>query len=303
MEVLGRPPRTGGFAQLHRPASWRHFWRTRPCGPVARARIRSGSLGGARNRLGGGSAVSRRRDAAPAAERRKGSHDGRNRRQRDGAGILPVIGFRPHSELYRFARPVRPLGTGIDHGGEKLETPGAIAAKYLLAPVASAVASARMVGETTGSGGGPEGFVASAVSRYSRNRPGRKLSNRYFVDSPAAPHVLFGLQKNGELTGYFCLAFASHVARIADLWLPSTKVEDWCAGFRAAAVVAAREKRVYEVSAWALDRTGQRRAFPAPGFLLRGRSAVSLFGDAKILEGRELAPCRCSTVMASFGVW
>lgn len=110
---------------------------------------------------------------------------------------------------------------------------------------------------------------------------------RYFVDSPFAPHVLFGLQKGRELVGYFCLVFASHVARIADLWLPSTNVEDWCAGFRTAAVLAASEKRVYEVSACASTALG-KEGLSCAGFVLRGRSAVSPFGDAKILEGREL---------------
>lgn len=110
---------------------------------------------------------------------------------------------------------------------------------------------------------------------------------RYFLDSPSTRHVLFGLQKDRELAHYFCLAFAPHVARIADLWLPSTKVEDWCAGFRTAAVLAASEKRVYEVSAWASTALG-KEGLSRAGFLLRERSALSLFGDAKILEGREL---------------
>jgi len=110
---------------------------------------------------------------------------------------------------------------------------------------------------------------------------------RYIVDSPSAPHVLFGLQKGRELAGYFCLAFPPHVARIADLWLPSTKVEDWCAGFRTAAVVAASQKRVYEVSAWASTSLG-KEGLSRAGFMLRERLAVSILGDAKILEGREL---------------
>jgi hypothetical protein len=96
------------------------------------------------------------------------------------------------------------------------------------------------------------------------------------------------LEKGGGLVGYFCLAFAPHVARITDLWLPSPKVEEWCAGFRTAAVLAARERDVYEVSAWAstaLGRAGLLRA----GFRLRERSAVSVYGDAaKILEGHDL---------------
>jgi hypothetical protein len=110
---------------------------------------------------------------------------------------------------------------------------------------------------------------------------------RYLVDAPCARHALFGLEKRGELVGYFCLAFAPHVARIADLWLPSTKVEDWCAGFRTAAVLAAREKSVYEVSTWASTTLGKEGLLRA-GFRLRDRSAVSLLGDASFLEGRTL---------------
>jgi hypothetical protein len=77
------------------------------------------------------------------------------------------------------------------------------------------------------------------------------------------------------------------VARIADLWLPSTKVDDWCAGFRTAAVLAARDKDVHEVSAWASTAVG-KEALGRAGFRLRDRSALSLFGDARILEGRML---------------
>ena len=110
---------------------------------------------------------------------------------------------------------------------------------------------------------------------------------RYFVDSPSARHVLFGLQKRREPAGYFCLAFAPHVARIADLWLPSTRLEDWCAGFRTAAVIAARHKGVYEVSACASTALGRQGLLRA-GFRVRGTSAVTLFGDAEVLEGREM---------------
>jgi len=110
---------------------------------------------------------------------------------------------------------------------------------------------------------------------------------RYLEDSPSARHALFGLEKRGELVGYFCLAFAPHVARIADLWLPSTRAEDWCAGFRTAAVVAAREKGVYEVSAWASTALG-KEGLSRAGFRLRDRSAVSVFGDPGILEGLKL---------------
>ncbi len=201
-------------------------------------------------------------------------------------GILPVIGFRPHSELYRFARPVRPLGQALTTAERDWKLPARLLRNTfwrLSHPLSLPRGwSARpLAPEEVPEGLWPQPSPATAVTARGAS------FYRYFVDSPAAPHVLFGLQKNGELTGYFCLAFASHVARIADLWLPSTEVEDWCAGFRTAAVVAAREKRVYEVSAWASTALG-KEGLSRAGFLLRGRSAVSLFGDAKILEGREL---------------
>src|SRR5882672_8268395 len=36
---------------------------------------------------------------------------------------------------------------------------------------------------------------------------------QFFVGSPSARHALYGLRRDGGLIGYFCLAFAPHVAR------------------------------------------------------------------------------------------
>jgi hypothetical protein len=107
------------------------------------------------------------------------------------------------------------------------------------------------------------------------------------VDAPAARHLLFGLERRSELVGYFCVALAPHVARIADLWLPSTRVEDWCAAFLTATAVAAGEKDVNEVSAWATTAVS-KEALSRAGFRLRDCSTMSLFGDATPLEGRTL---------------
>src|SRR5436309_73406 len=70
-----------GFAQLHRPASGGHRG-ARRCVAGTCARFRSGIHCGPRDRLGGGSEVSGGRNLAAAADRRKGTRDGRNRRQR-----------------------------------------------------------------------------------------------------------------------------------------------------------------------------------------------------------------------------
>src|SRR2546428_4394849 len=201
-------------------------------------------------------------------------------------GIFPAIGFRPQGELYEFARPVRPLRQALTTAERNWKLPARLLRdsfrrlwRPLLVPRGWSVTPLA-----------PEEVLERLWPKPSPNTavtargPG---FYRYFADSPFAQHVLFGLQKDREPAGYFCLAFAPHVARIADLWLPSTNVEDWCAGFRTAAGVAASQKRVYEVSAWASTALG-KEGLSRAGFLLRGRSAVSLFGEARILEGREL---------------
>ena len=110
---------------------------------------------------------------------------------------------------------------------------------------------------------------------------------RYFVDSPSTRHTMFGLEKGGELVGYCCLSFVGHAARIADLWLPSKRIDDWCAAFKAAVAAAGRERGVYEISAWASTALAKKAAVRA-GFRERDRSTITLFGDARLFRGREL---------------
>jgi len=203
-----------------------------------------------------------------------------------GRGILPVIGFRPHSALYQFAYPLRPLGQALSATNRNLKLPARVlrnAFWRLSRPLSlpGGWSAMSLAAEEVPQGLWPQPSSATAVTARDTG------FYRYFLDSPSAPHALYGLYKNGELAGYFCLALATHAARIADLWLPSGDVEDWCAGFRTAAMVAAREERIYIVSAFASTALG-KEGLSRAGFLIRERATVSLLGDAKILEGREL---------------
>ena len=200
--------------------------------------------------------------------------------------ILPVIGFRPHGELDWFARPLRPLGQALTTAERNWKLPARLLRNTfwrLWPPLAipRGWSAKSLAPEEVPDELWPQPFPATAVTARDSS------VYRYFVDSPCTRHALFGLQKSGDLVGYFCLAFAPHVARIADLWLPSIRVEDWCAGFRTASVIAARQAGVYEVSACASTALG-KEGLSRAGFRLRAASAVSLFGEAKILEGREL---------------
>jgi hypothetical protein len=200
--------------------------------------------------------------------------------------ILPVAGFRPHGELCWFARPVRPLAQALTTTRKSLKLPARLLRNtfWRLSPPLSAPrgwSASRIAPERIPEDLWPRPSAAIAVTARDA------AFYRYVLDAPSARHVLFGLEQHGQVTGYFCLAFARHVARIADLWLPSAKIEDWCAGYRTAAMIAARDRDVCEVTAWASTRTA-KAALDAAGFRLRDRSAVSVFGDVTLLEGRSL---------------
>jgi hypothetical protein len=200
--------------------------------------------------------------------------------------ILPELGFRPHGEICWFARPVRPLRQALTTAERNWKLPARFLRNTMwrFSPPLSLPRGWRaraLAPEDVPDALWPQPSSATAVTARDRGL------YRYLVDAPFARHALFGLERRSELVGYFCLAFAPHVARIADLWLPSTRLEDWCAAFRTAAAVAAREKDVDEVSAWATTTLGKDALLRA-GFRLRDRSVVSVFGDARVLDGRAL---------------
>jgi hypothetical protein len=200
--------------------------------------------------------------------------------------ILPVLGFRPHGNVCCYARPVRPLR-------QLLTTPER---NWRLAPRLVRNSFWRVLPPLNV----PDGWSALPLAPgnvppalWCQPSSGMAVTARdsgfyeYFVRSPSARHLLCGLEKKGQLVGYFCLAFAPHVARIADLWVRSTSVNDWRAGFMTAAAIAARQQDICELSAWASTRIGCA-ALRGAGFRLRERSTLSVFGDADVLNGREL---------------
>jgi hypothetical protein len=200
--------------------------------------------------------------------------------------ILPLLGFRRSGELGSYARPVRPLRQALTtpERGWRLAPrlvrntfwralpPLSVPSGWAIVPLAPEDVPEELWCQPSS---------ATAVTARDSGLYG------YFVRSPSARHTLFGLEKRGQLLGYCCIAFAPHVARIADLWLRSASADDWCSGFRTAAAEAARGQQVYEVSAWASTGIGAL-ALRRAGFRLRERTVLSVFGDTEILRGREL---------------
>jgi len=200
--------------------------------------------------------------------------------------ILPVIGFRTHSALSIFARPVRPLGQAMTSAAKDWKLPTRLArnAVWVWSDRASyprGWSASPLMPEELPEYLWPQPSASTAVAARSPELL------RYFVDAPRARHVLLGLEKCGELVGYACCSFVGHHARIADVWLPSKRVADWCGAFRTAAAAAAREPTVYEVSAWASTTLG-KTALAQAGFRERDRVPLRLFGDEGLQRQQEI---------------
>ncbi len=200
--------------------------------------------------------------------------------------ILPVIGFRQHGEVAWYARPVRPFGQVLTASTRDWRT----AARWLrntfwrLWPpitIPAGWSAVPLVLDEVTEGLWPRPSPTMAVTARDAG------VYQYALEAPVVRHRLLGLQRRGQLVGFFCLAYPPHVARIADLWLASTDVQDWVAGFRTATALAARDRDVYEISACASTTLG-KEALTRAGFRLRDHSVLSLFGDATILQGCEL---------------
>jgi Acetyltransferase (GNAT) domain len=199
---------------------------------------------------------------------------------------LPVLGFRPFGEICCFARPLRPWGQARTTTPRTWRLSARLVRNGLwrVYPRMSAPAgwSAAPVEP-----GDVDESVWPAASEQTAVGVRDAAFYRYLLASPATRHALFGLRRRGELVGFFCLAYARHVARIADLWVTSPSVDDWCAAYRAAASVAARSPDMYEVTAWASTARG-KDALAQAGFRLRDSTPLSVFGDVDALGRRDL---------------
>jgi hypothetical protein len=199
---------------------------------------------------------------------------------------LPVLGFRPFGEICCFARPVRPLAQVRSTKEHSWRVAGRLARN-----------SAWRWAKPTSA---PAGWSASPISPDSIDEsvwpaPRDQIAvtvrdarfYRYVLESPVTRHTLFGVRRHGELAGYFCLASARHVARIADIWVNTTSADDWCAAICVAYEAAAQASDVHEVNGWSSTEL-VRQAFLSAGFRLSDRLPLSVFGDAAPLAGRDL---------------
>lgn len=76
---------------------------------------------------------------------------------------------------------------------------------------------------------------------------------RYMLSCPIVPMKLYGLEYAGRVRGYFLLSLAPGQARLADAWVDSDELSDWCALAGCAVAEARRHSQAAELAAWASD--------------------------------------------------
>jgi hypothetical protein len=81
---------------------------------------------------------------------------------------------------------------------------------------------------------------------------------RHLLECPIAPMRLFALEEAGAVRGYVLFAFPPGQARIADCWVDSSDVGDWCDAIGCAVALARQSREAAEVVAWASDPILQR---------------------------------------------
>ena len=212
---------------------------------------------------------------------------------------LPLLGFKPLGRIDSYACPVRPFAQART-GRKNWRTPVRLLRNTLWHLSASCGVSSDW-SATPVSADELEPDVWPQPSDSTAVTLRDAALYRYLVASPVTPHVLYRLTRRGTPLGFFCLSYARHVARIADLWLRSTSVDDWCHAIRTATAMAASRDDIHEVTAWASTHLG-RSALTRSGFRVRDTSPLSVLGDVDALSGREvhvqMIDCDASFVLA-----
>lgn len=202
--------------------------------------------------------------------------------------IMPSLGFREVCTYGDFARPVRPLQQALAHQYRNWKLPF----RWLRNTMWSLLPGGRTPEDWSAAPVSPEGLDERALPRGSAELllcSRRRELFAYLCGCPCARFEFFQLRQKGEVAGYVCVSFVPGIARIADLWVRSAKLEDWTAAYRLATVLARAPKDVFEVQAASSFRLGTQALLQA-GYRQRGQAPVFLL-DAKqsLPGGREFS--------------
>ena len=187
--------------------------------------------------------------------------------------LLPHMGFRPIGVMTGYARPLFPSRLLRGEMTWKLLPRLARAAVRYRAP------------EVPGDGWCAVRLTGEEVSRIEPVLPKpaqgvgvteRSLALfRYVLSCPIAAMQLYAVTRAGVVRGYFLIASVASQIRIADCWMDSSDLADWCALLRCAVDQARHDPQAAEIVAWANDVLLEQ-ALRRCGFYARFRMPMQL---------------------------
>jgi hypothetical protein len=202
----------------------------------------------------------------------------------DALKILPVLGFRSAQPLTYWARPARPMRQSMSESCHNARWLARWARRWYWRYWPPIKADWRV--ETIAPDQVPEELWPHPEPNLAVFRRSAELF-RYLAGCPTAQICLYRAVGPNS-AGYFCLCLVPGVARIIDLWTPSTAVEDWAALYASAYCQAITFPDVNEVVTLAgILRANQ--ALRKIGFRARGMVDLTLAGKAGLIQpGREI---------------
>jgi hypothetical protein len=188
--------------------------------------------------------------------------------------MLPHLGFRTVGSATGYVRALRPLRLfqgSRRHPARALARFARGSAQALAAPRGAVRGwQSRLIGSQE------LGKLAALLPRPARGICVLGRSAGLFghaLACPIAPMQLHLVEEAGRARGYFLLSLVQSQVRIADCWIDSGELADWCAMIECAVARARGEPRAAEIVSWASDAL-QSRVLEACGFRARHASPV-----------------------------
>ncbi len=196
--------------------------------------------------------------------------------------ILPAFGFEKRKEMWRGARPIRPLGQALTHQTRNWKLPLRFLRNSFWAsqPANSPYTQweAREIGSQEIA---PEIYSAATAGTGFAPRPPSFFD--YLLRCPEVPFRLYGIFEQGVAKGHFSIGLLRGQARLAGAWLIEPSPAAWAAAYSLATEAARAIPNANEILAAGCDQASLQGATRA-GFRIVKGPDVSVLDEKKRLS-------------------
>ncbi len=160
--------------------------------------------------------------------------------------VLPAFGFQEHAQVWKGARPIRPVAQALTHQFRNLKLPPRLVRNTLRSMKGDTpykIWSAREIQ--------PQDIARDIATGpdTAHFAPRSPEFFEYFLRCPAAPAHLYGIFDGAEMKGHFIICVVRGQARVAGIWLREPSKESYGATYFLAASMARALPGANEIAA------------------------------------------------------